>query len=163
MPPLDPAVTFIFHKVTNSLVSYKSDTADSKDLKTQKSVFGHFDMMAYLNETCLYTMSNSYYTTTFNSDTVVYSPLLQRISAAPPYRLYNKTSTMSSQDSSVLCDTAQVHALLGTSERIATHALEALTYMAASRVNETMFMTRKQKYKDLDYVYFSPIDCILIK
>lgn len=51
--PFDPAVTFIFHKVTNSLLSYRDGGGKSK------SVFGHVDMARYLNETGLYTNQGS--------------------------------------------------------------------------------------------------------
>ena len=146
--PFDPAFTFIFHKVTNSLVSYKSDTVASTDPNTIKSVFGHFDMAVYLNETCLYY----------------------------PNHLHRDASTSSSQDrdsATIVCNyekktsnsflEEEEENRIAIQNRIAMNALKLLTAMKLSRINETMFMTRKEKYKHLlnYYVYFSPIDCIL--
>jgi len=110
-----------------------------------KSVFGHFDMAVYLNETCLYY----------------------------PNHLHRDASTSSSQDrdsATIVCNSEKMtsNSFLEEEEedsqkRVAMNALKLLTAMKLSRINETMFMTRKEKYKHLlnYYVYFSPIDCIL--
>lgn len=134
--PFDHSTTFVFHKVTNSLITYKSDIMS---VDRVMKVFGHYDMMLYLNESCLYT-----HTVSDPSGTLDHTPI----------RSDSKHHKCSSND---------LNTIVEANRRVAMNAGKMLTLMNLSRIDETMYMIRKQSQKHFEYIYFSPSDCTLIK